>query len=123
MVLIYSPLSFRWAGPVGLLVRENWLFLACLTSSRTAFEVNVWRLLLSFMAGRSGLTRSELRGYRTAAHANCHLLTRVAQYYLPLPGPGTVRVAPFLAKISARSFAGSVLLAFFETSCVAPGAS
>ena len=32
-------------------------------------------------------------------------------YCAPVAGPGIVRVEPFLAKISARSLAGSVLLA------------
>ena len=36
---------------------------------------------------------------------------------------GTVSVDPFFAKIIASSRAGCVALAFFETSCVAPGCS
>ena len=39
------------------------------------------------------------------------------------PLPGVVSVAPFFAKIMASSLAGTVWLAFFETSCVAPGGS
>ena len=37
--------------------------------------------------------------------------------------PGVVSVEPFFAKIIASSFAGTVWLAFFDTSCVAPGCS
>jgi hypothetical protein len=38
-------------------------------------------------------------------------------------GPGIVSVSPFFAKIKASNLAGSVLLVFFETSCVLPGGS
>ena len=46
-----------------------------------------------------------------------------ADKHYPFAGPGVVSVAPFFAKIIASSFAGSVWLAFFDTSCVAPGCS
>ena len=38
-------------------------------------------------------------------------------------GPGVVSVSPFFAKMKASNLAGSVLLAFLETSCVLPGGS
>ena len=51
-------------------------------------------------------------------------VTAVYRSPRPLPAnPGVVRVKPFFAKIIARSLAGSVWLAFLETSCVAPGCS
>jgi hypothetical protein len=52
-------------------------------------------------------------------------LEHSAVYAPPRPraGPGLVSVSPFFAKIIASSFAASVWLAFFETSCVAPGGS
>ena len=42
---------------------------------------------------------------------------------IPYAGPGVVNGTPFFAKISARSFAGWLLLALFDTSCVLPGGS
>lgn len=48
---------------------------------------------------------------------------RYTKTWTPPARPCVVSVAPFLAKIIASSFAGTVWLAFFDTSCVAPGCS
>jgi len=58
-------------------------------------------------------------GRKAAFHGGGVLASPVIMFHVA----GVVSVEPFLAKISARSFAGCVSLAFFETSCVAPGCS
>src|SRR4029450_8843921 len=85
---------------------------------------------------RSGKGRgSHAHGCSLPGYAACRVRRRLprqstkiekdlaGRYAPPRPVTGVVSVEPFLAKIIARSCAGSVLLGLPDSSCVAPGGS
>jgi hypothetical protein len=104
-----SPPAWRWDR-----LSAEWKYLSHQSTERLSDCVHTWPdQAVSSVQRRAGVPLQQVTPLRRGSYGRPG----------PWAGPGFVNVDPFFAKIIASSFAGSVWLAFFETSWVAPGCS